>query len=302
MGVAREVAVAIERSEEEAEHDLAEAVARLPIELADFLEADAVDPLGHEYALGAELRHHPRDVDERVVAPGAREGAVLLGLVLVVELVGEPLADLGGHRLGVHARSDPLGHAHDEPDVLEVGANRVRHARVLHLHRHVATVLQARAVDLPDRRSGHGLLPELGEDVLEPLAKVVLHDLAHLVERHARRGVPQLGELRLDARLELRREGAGIDEGGHLAHLHRRSLHLAEDVEDLLRRLHLAALGGGPAHLLASGQVGRLGGVPAGSLPPCQPSHLRSAAHPAGGDVLGHHPRVRIRFRERCGL
>ena len=35
---------------------------------------------------------------------------------------------------------------------------------------------------------------------------------------------------------------AGVDERGHLAHLHRGALHLPEDVEDLLRRLDLAAL------------------------------------------------------------
>ena len=120
VGVPREMAVPVERPEEEAEDDLAEAVARRPVELLHLLEADPVDPLGHKHVLGAELGHDARDVDERVVAPGAGEGAVLLRLVLVVELVGEPLADLGRHRLGVHAGRDPLGHAHDQPQVLEV--------------------------------------------------------------------------------------------------------------------------------------------------------------------------------------
>ena len=49
--VAREVAVAVERAEEEAEDDLAEAVARLAVELPHLLEADPVDPLAHEHVL-----------------------------------------------------------------------------------------------------------------------------------------------------------------------------------------------------------------------------------------------------------
>ena len=66
-----------------------------------------------------------------------------------------------------------------------------------------------------------------------------------------RGGVAQLGELRLDALLELGREGAGVDERGHLADLHRRALHLPEHVEDLLGGLDLATLRGGAAAVLA---------------------------------------------------
>ena len=151
-----------------------------------------------------------------------------------------PLADLRGHGLGVHSRRDPLGHPHDQAQVLEVGSHRRIDTGVLHLHGHVAPVVaQARAVDLPDRGGGHRLLVELGEDRAELLAEVVLHDLAHLREGHPRRGVAQLGELGLDALPELGRERARVDERGHLPHLHRRALHLAEHVEDLLGRLHL---------------------------------------------------------------
>ena len=41
--------------------------------------------------------------------------------------------------------------------------------------------------------------------------------------------------------------------------LHRRALHLPEHVEDLLRGLHLAPLGGAAAALLVAGEVGGLG-------------------------------------------
>ena len=297
--VAREVAVPVERPEEEAEHDLAEAVARGAVLRLDLLEADPVDPLGDEHVLCRELGHDSRHVDERVPAPRAREGAVLLGLVLVVELVGEPLLDLGGHRLGVHARRDPLRHAHDQPQVLEVRPHRLRDARVLHLHRHVAAVVKPRPIDLADRGRGHRVLAELREHVAQPLAEVVLDDLPHLGEGDPRGGVAQLGELRLHPLLELGREGAGVDERGHLADLHRRALHLAEHVEDLLGRLHLAARRGGVPRLLAAREVRRLRGVAARGLAAGQLPDLRGSPNPAGRKVLRHRLRVRIVCRPR---
>ena len=45
----------------------------------------------------------------------------------------------------------------------------------------------------------------------------MLHDLAHLLERHPGSGVAKLGQLGLHALLELGRERAGVDERGHLA-------------------------------------------------------------------------------------
>ena len=122
------------------------------------------------------------------------------------------------------------------------------HARVLDLHRHVAAVLQPRAVDLPDRRGSHGLLVELVEHVAEPLAQVVLDHLRACGSNDTRGA-----ESRSSASFAWMRswnsggKRARVDERGHLADLHRRALHLAEHVEDLLRRLHLAARRGGVA-------------------------------------------------------
>ena len=100
-------------------------------------------------------------------------------------------------------------------------------ARVLHLDRDAAAVVQLRAVDLADRRGGERLLLELVEDVLERLLQVGLDDLAHVVERRLRRRVAQRGELGLEALLDLGRQRAGVHERHDLADLHRRALHLA---------------------------------------------------------------------------
>ena len=54
VGVPGEVPVAVERAEEEAEDDLAEAVAGGAVELLDLLEAHAVDPLGDQHVLACE--------------------------------------------------------------------------------------------------------------------------------------------------------------------------------------------------------------------------------------------------------
>src|SRR5436305_15207127 len=108
MRVAREVAHAVERSEEESEDDLAEAVARRLVELLDLLEAEPVDPLAHEHVLAAETRDHVGDHDEWVAAPRARERSLRLRLVLVVELLGHALAALVRHRLRVETGPPPL--------------------------------------------------------------------------------------------------------------------------------------------------------------------------------------------------
>ena len=138
--------------------------------------------------------HH----DERVAAQDARERALVVGLQLVVELLLHPRADLLGHRLHVELGGDPPHQPQDHAEVLHVGAHRGVHARVLHLHRHVAAVVQLRAVDLPDRGGGDRLLVELREGLLQRLAHLLLDHLAHVLEGHLRRGVAQLGELLLE--------------------------------------------------------------------------------------------------------
>src|SRR5947209_19513678 len=107
MRVAGEVAVAVERAEEEPEHDLAEAIARRLGESLHLLEADPVDPLGDEHALAREVGDDARHERERVPPEAARERSLGLRLVLVVELLREALAHLGADRLRVEARRYP---------------------------------------------------------------------------------------------------------------------------------------------------------------------------------------------------
>ncbi len=94
MRIAREVTVAVQRAGEEAVDDLPEAVALVLRELAHLLEAEPVDPLRDEHPLAAQRTDDIGDDDERVPAPAARDRPLRLGLLLVVELVGQTLLDL----------------------------------------------------------------------------------------------------------------------------------------------------------------------------------------------------------------
>ena len=69
-------------------------------------------------------------------------------------------ADLLGGRLDVEPGRDLLHQPQDHPEVLHVGPDGLGDARVLHLDRDLAAVVQPRAVDLADRGGGDRLLVE----------------------------------------------------------------------------------------------------------------------------------------------
>ena len=83
-------------------------------------------------------------------------------------------------RLRVEAGRDALHQPQDQPEVLHVGADGAGDARVLDLDRDVAPVVQRGAVDLADRGGGDRLLVEVGEDLVERLAELLLDHLAHV--------------------------------------------------------------------------------------------------------------------------
>ncbi len=255
VGVGVEVLEVEHRAEAAAEDDLAEAAALLVRQLLDLLEAHALDQLGDQDPPPREPGHHFRHVDEGVFAVGAGEGALVLGLVLVVELLHHPLADLLGDRLGVEAGGEGAGEADDRAGVAEVGVERLGDPRVLDLHRDLAAVEQLGAVDLADRGGGEGLGLELGEELGERLAVVLL--LQHLLDflpGHRGRVGAQLRQLFLVDLAVLLGDELGVDEGGELAELHRRALHLAEGADHLHRRLQVALLERLFAHAPRSGR------------------------------------------------
>jgi hypothetical protein len=178
-----------------------------------------------------------------VAAVGAGEGPLALRLVLVVELLHHPQAQLLGDRPGVEPGRDRARQAHDHPHVAQVRLERLGDPGVLDLDRDGATVMQRGAVNLADRGGGEGVLLDLREQLAERLTAVLLlQDLANLLPRHRRRRGAQLGQLPLVELRVLGRQELGIDEGGELAELHGRSLHLAQGRGHLHGRLQVARL------------------------------------------------------------
>ena len=81
-----------------AEGDLGDAIAFRLVEALDLVAPQSLHILGHEHAARREVRVHAWHPDVRVVAEQSLQTALVLGLQLVVDLVGDPVADLGQHR------------------------------------------------------------------------------------------------------------------------------------------------------------------------------------------------------------
>ena len=167
----------------EAVHDLGDAVA-LGASSA-FLRSSKRSPswqLGDEHAPRGELEVDIRDQDVRVVAPQALTRR-WWRLELVVELLGDPLAQLVAERLACRgpARCAPAAAA--APEVAQVGVDGLGDAGVLDLDRDRRAVARGRAVHLPDGGGRHRLRLDVGQDPRDRLAPLLGHQLLELRPR-----------------------------------------------------------------------------------------------------------------------
>ena len=288
MRVAARAPRVLERAEEEAEDDLAEAVALGLVELLDLLEAAAVEHLGHEHAAPRAAGVDGRDEDERVVAPGARHRAMVLGLDLVVELVADPFAQLLRERLDVQAGGEPLDQRQQHLQVAQVGLDRLGDARVLDLDRDPLALGGRRAVDLADRGGGERVVLEVVEEVFDRLAQLRLEQLLHALEGQRRDVVAQARE----RGLELLALGLGdrgeVDGREDLADLHRRAAHLAELLDQLAGGRGRALAGRGVGGLVAAQGVDGARSGPAQALAGDEPAEAAGAGDAGGGRGVGH--------------
>ena len=91
-------------------------------------------------------------VNERMIGVVLGEHALIRRFEFVVELFDEAGSQLFDERLRVEAREHQRDRAEQEVGVVQVGADRVVDAGVLHLHRDFEATARHRPVHLPDRR------------------------------------------------------------------------------------------------------------------------------------------------------
>ena len=133
---------------------------------------------------------------------------------------------------------------------------------------------------------------ELREHVLERLSEVGLDHLAHLLERHPRRRVAQLGELLLQPLVGLLAAARPVSTNeATWPNFIAAPFIWPEHVEDALGRLQLALLGRRAALLLRARQIGGAAGIGARGLAAGEPAEARGAPQAAGRDrvVVARH-------------
>jgi len=182
----------------------------------------------------------------RIADRGPGVGAALLRLFLVVELSQEPAAQLVVVHASVECLAGDGKAAHQNRRVGEIAFQRLVHARVLHLHDHLAAILERGCVHLAERCRGDGVAIEALEQRIGLAAQLRLHDRRHLIEAHPLRRLGK--QLRHDAAC-LGRQRVGIHRQ-RLTELERGALELSERAEDAL------------------GCLAQIRGALAGQLPP----------------------------------
>ena len=119
-----------------------------------------------------------RDDHLGIVGEERPEALEVGGFVPVVELLAQALLELAHDLLAVDvlahdvARRCAVEDAHQRADVLEVLADGVRDAGILHLHHDGVAVAQLGAMHLPERRRGEGLVLEVREALLRRRAQL----------------------------------------------------------------------------------------------------------------------------------
>ena len=187
--------------------------------------------------------HHRGDVNVRVARVHLREGLGAVGLEPVVELLGEARADLlvGALRLQP-PRRDGAEHELEGARVVEVGRDGEVDAGVLHLHRHLAAVVEAGPVHLADRRAREGDVGPLREEPLRRVAELLGDDAADVLRRRGRGGRAEHLEGPLVGAVVLRGDDP-VDVAGHLADLRREAAEVAEHLGGVPRRGVVAVAG-----------------------------------------------------------
>jgi hypothetical protein len=150
-----------------------------------------------------------RDPYVRVAAEAPFEPPLVLGLDLVVELFGDPLADLGQHRARVEPGRELLDDRADQADVPQAALDGLRGAGVLELDCDILAIARARPVHLAERGERERLFVDIGEEVTDPGIAVLLDHASQAAEGNGARRLILCARVELDHREELPNLRAG---------------------------------------------------------------------------------------------
>ncbi len=231
MRVAVECVHAVDRPEHVAKDGLSEQVPFGLGRLDDVGPASALHELAAQHPPGGVLVDHGRNGDGGMPLVIRCESALMIGLGPVVELLGQPLPQLGHDRLGVHPWEHHAQRIEHHVGGLQVVTDRVVDPRVLHLDGHLASVVGHRPMHLPNARSSNRTFAPLGKQLIRGRAELIGHHLGRQFRGH--RG--SIG-LQLHQCLAHRLGQPGLQVAGHLSQLHQRALHVAEGLGHRLRR------------------------------------------------------------------
>jgi len=200
----------------ELEQDLAPPAPQLGIRCfcTCYARGDPLHELHGQHVTSACLGDDLGDDHLRDVGVQLGHASHVLGLVTVVELLGEAISHLLPHRLEVDIGKQAEQGLEQAPEVSQVCSHDLVDQRVLDLDRHPTTVGQGCPMHLTDRGRGKSLRVEAGEEVIKIRKRslnLTSHDLGGNTWRLPLQGTQDLGHLG---------RKQPFMKAQHLAHLH----------------------------------------------------------------------------------
>ena len=125
---------------------------------------------------------HVRYPHVGIAAEAPLEAALMLGLDVVVEFVGDPLADLGEHGARVEPWCEAPEDRADDGEAAQISLGGLGRPGVLHFDRDVIAVAGASAMHLAEGGKRERLLVEVGEQIPDAGVEVVLEHAFHATE------------------------------------------------------------------------------------------------------------------------
>src|SRR5579872_5635671 len=219
MGVAMDRAIAIKGQIPSAKHVLRDRVARSERRLRRVEEGGALEPIHGEKALCGKCRYRHRHRDPAFLGEHRAVETHMRSLALIIELLAQPVGDLGVNRLGRNRAVITLEQGQHQLELIEIGLHRRSHIGILQLACELYAIKSSRPMHLAQGGGARRLMLEMAETLLPIGTKLARHAPLHEGPAHGRSIGLQGGKL---AGILL---GERVGDGGEkLRYLHERPL------------------------------------------------------------------------------